>query len=303
MSTASPIWRPASIIFEGPSESCVIDGKALGWTNCSPASVAMGISKSSRHTHNPDDCTLRRLTGDTTGGTTLSQFEAITRRYGVEMEVRTGGRACTPVYAAGQLHDGRGFALQGDAGQLVGTRFRSTAGRVNHCVWANEGRGWHADPNGHLIPSEVLVYDPAADGKLSSFGRRARGPAWWPWGLVLQFASHLHPWGEGDNRTLGPGKFYAALFPDTEPHVHLRYAGSERTTPMPRALTIHPPTAGKRQNVRKGPSTRYAVVATMAAGARFTAYQQNTHGQLLEGSRLWYGDHNGTRWVHSSGLR
>lgn len=294
--------HPLRLVNEGPSESCMIGGKALGWTNCSPASVAMGISRSTAHAQNPDDCTLRRLTGDTTGGTTLGQYEAIARRYGVEMEVRTSSRACTPQYAAGQLRT-RGFALQGDAGQLVGTPHRVTGGRVNHCVWVNAGRGWHIGPQGVLIPSEVHVWDPAADGKLSSFGRRAQGPQWWTWALLLQFASHLHPWGEGDERILGPGKFYAALFPATEPHVHLTYSGSVRTSPFPRKFTVHSPTTGRKVNVRRGPSQRYDVVTKLATGASFIAYQQNPKGQSLDGSSLWYGDHNGTLWVHSSGVR
>jgi hypothetical protein len=295
--------HPLAIVLEGPSESCMIAGNALGWTNCTPASIAMGISKSTGHAHNPDDCTLRRMTGDTTGGTRLSQYQSVAAAFGVAIEVRSGGLACTPTYAAGQLYLGRGFALQGDAGQLVGTPHRSTAGRVNHCVWVNQGRGWHKDGRGFLIPSEVLVYDPAADGKASTWGRRALGPQWWTWALLLAFASHLHVYGEGDERILGPGAFYAALFPRTEPHVHLHFTGSVRTDPFPRRLVIHPPTTGKRVNVRRGPSRAYEVRDTLTVGATFTAYQVNRSGQLLDGSRVWYGDHYGTRWVHASGVR
>jgi hypothetical protein len=33
--------------------------------------------------------------------------------------------------------------------------------------------------------------------------------------LLERFAAALHPWGEGDPRTLGYGKFYAGIFPAT----------------------------------------------------------------------------------------
>lgn len=295
---------PLRLVAEGPSESCNIDGKMLGWTNCTPACIAMGISKATAHVHNPDDCTLRRFTGDTSGGTALTDYDEIARRYyGVEIEVRTGSRACTPEYAAGQLYSGRGFAIQGNCSALLRTKHRSTANRVNHCVYVNEGRGWHHDGRGHLIPTSVRVYDPAADGRRAGWGKAADGPEWWSWDLLLRFASELNPWGDGDPRELGPGRFFAALFPSTEPHVHLTHGG-QRTLTFPRRMVVNPPGAddAKRQNVRLGPSTKYRVVATLEPGVVFMAYQFTEKGQSLASSRRWYGDHNGTRWVHSSGL-
>ena len=280
----------------------MIDGKALGWTNCTPASIAMGISKATAHAKNPDDCTLRRMTGDTSGGTRLSQYESIAAKFGVVLEVRNGGNACTPAYAAGQLYLGRGFALQGDAGQLVGTPLRISSGRVNHCVYVNAGRGWHKDANGHVIPSEVLVYDPGADGKRTTWGTRYHGPAWWPWLLALQFAAQLHIYGEGDERTLGAGAFYAALFPSTEPHVHLKH-GAHRTDPFPDHTTAYHPRKGRTVPVRSGPGTEYPVVRRLATGTSFLAYQSVEATPGAEGERTWKGDHNGELWVVASRLR
>lgn len=295
---------PLRLLAEGPSESCIIRGIGLGWTNCTPASVGMGVSKATAHVHNPDACTLRRLTGDISGGTALTDYDEIVRRYyGVHMEVRTGSNACTPEYAVGQLHGGRGFAVQGNCSALLNTSHRSTATRVNHCVYVNHGRGWHANARGLLVPSQVKVYDPAADGRRAGWGKAADGPEWWSWELLLRFASELNPWGDGDPRELGPGKFFAALFPSTEPHVHLMHGG-QRTLTFPRRMVVNPPGAddAKQQNVRRGPSRKYRVVDTLQSGAVFMAYQFTEKGQDLDGSRRWYGDHNGTRWVHSSGL-
>jgi hypothetical protein len=296
--------RPRSALHEGPDNSCVIDGKALGWTNCTPTSVAMAISKTTLGAKNPTPCDIRRLTGDTIGGTGLQQcVDAGKAGYGVGAEVHAGSSVCTAEYLAGQLKSGRGAAVQGNTGALLRTAFRCTGGNVNHCVWFNEGRGWHADANGHSIPTDVLVYDPAADGRTAGWGKAATSPQWWPWALVKAFVAGLQPWGEQDDRILGSGKVYCAIYGDTEPHVHLRFTGSARTAPFPRTLTAHPPVTGRKVNVRSGPSTRYPIVKTLALGTHFTAYQQNPNGALLAGSRLWYGDHDGRLWVHSSGLR
>ena len=37
-------------------------------------------------------------------------------------------------------------------------------------------------------------------------------------------------------------------------------------------------------------------------GELFTAYQV-AQGSVVDGDRTWYGDHDGHRWVHRSGLR
>lgn len=294
--------RPLAALHEGPATSCVIHGQAIGWKNCTPTSIAMGISKATMHAKNPSPCGIRIETGDTSGGTTLPQCAAVAdREHGVKLEVRVGANVCSPGYAAGKAAKGQGFALQGNAGVLVGTSHRSTRGNVNHCVYANQVRGGTAS-----VPDEALVFDPAADGRTTSWGKAATSPQWWPWSLVLKFAAALRPASTDGGKTgavLGPGKFYAGIFPDTEPHVHLRFVGSVRTSPFPQTLTVKSPTAGRKVNVRSGPSKTYPIVQTLASGTHFAAYQRNAKGQLLSGSRLWYGDHNGKLWIHSSGVK
>ena len=260
----------------------------------------MEIDRSTLGRKRPTGCQVRRYTGDTIGGLTLPQVAKVAReKYGVAIEVRVGSNVCTPDYAAGQLRRGRSFGLQGNTVALLKTAFRSTTSGVNHFVLVNEGRGWYKTGSGLWRPKEALVYDPAADRRRAGI---ADGPDWWPWQVVLNFAANLKPWGDRDERVLGYGKFYAGLGPDTEPHVHLHYTGSVRTSPFPDAMTIKSPTTGRRVNVRKGPSTAYAVVTTLASGTHFAAYQVTRQGQELAGSRVWYGDHNGARWVHSSGI-
>lgn len=291
---------------QGPASRCVINGRALGWLSCTAYAAAMGIDKATLGRRRPSGCDVRRATEplDISGGLTLPQVAGVARReYGVACEVHTGSGVARPEYAAGQLALGRAMLLQGNTSALIRTAHRSTGTGVNHAVHVNEGRGWRT-VNGVWRPDEALVYDPAADGRAVSWGsgRAANGPQWWPWAVVLAFAAALRPWGDNDPRLLGPGKWYVGIWPKTEPHVHLKYPGSVPTSPFPRTMSTYA-AAGRRVNVRGGPSTGYAVVHTLASGTRWIAFQQNPNGLLVAGSRLWYGNHDGTLWLHSSGLR
>jgi hypothetical protein len=287
--------------------SCVINGRQVNWTSCTMYSAAHGVDQATLGKQRPSGCALRRSIGDSSGGTTLTQAaSAVDKLSATRMLVYVGDAAISFASIGDALHAGKGVVLQGNAGALLRSPFRSTGGYVNHAVFLSRGFGFEKNEAGHFIPSSVKVYDPAADGRSAAWGRAARGPDVWSWSLVKAFGAALRPWGDGDSRTLAklrPGRAYAGVFPDTEPHVHLRYTGSKRTDPFPDAMTVRSPTTGKPINVRSGPSTKYPVKTTLATGKTFTAYQVNRAGQLLAGSRVWYGDHNGTRWVHSSGVR
>ena len=285
---------------QGPACSCVIGGKCLGWLSCGAYSTAMAIDKATLGAKRPTGCQVRAFTGDTTGGLSGQQYAKVsTVNYGVATEVHSGSNVATPAYLAAQLRAGRGSVVQGSTKPLLGTQFQSTGGTVNHGIYANEGRGWNTDGT----PDEVLVYDPAADGRRAAWGTADVSPAWWPWSLLLRFAAYLRPWGDSDPRIIGTGRIYCVLFPDTEPHVHLRYGG-KRSVPFPDRTTAWNANPRLKMNVRSRPDRLVAsdVVDTLTYGEAFVAYQVTTTGILLAGSRKWFGDHNGTRWVHSSGL-
>lgn len=292
--------RPTAALHEGPATSCIIAGKALGWTNCGPTSTAMGIDRSTHGAQRPSPCDVRRKTGDTVGGTTLPQNVAVASTYGVSFETHVGTNVCAPSYAAGQARVGRGFILQGNAGVLVGTAYRSTGGYVNHAVWVNETRGGTAS-----VPAEALVYDPAADGRTASWGKAATSPQWWPWSLILKFAAALHPWGDTDARLLGPGKFYCAIGPvsmttDAPPPTSgltLRYGGVAIKPPQVKTIAVP---AGQRANVRTRPTTASTKTSSLPNGTKWACYQVTKTGQLLAGSRTWYGNIGGNRWLHST---
>ena len=96
---------------------------------------------------------------------------------------------------------------------------------------------------------------------------------------------------------IGLGKVYAAFTIDTEPHVHLAF-GAKRTSPFPdRTRAIG------GGNLRSAPKLADSyIVRALKDGELFTAFQVTDAGAQYHGSRRWYGDHTGQRWVHSSRL-
>ena len=264
----------------------------------------MGIDKSTLGKRRPTGCMIRTRTQDKSGGTTIQQNANVARVfYGVQVAQHVPGQlgVASPAYIAGRLRLGRAVALAGCAGELVNSRFRSTGGHVNHGVCSGRAA---AGPRAATATCARprWRYGTRRPMACARLGPRGSGPRWWPWSLVLEFAAGLHPWGLTGGPTLGNGRMYAGVFPDTEPHAHLRYAGSVRLAALPTDLVVRSPVAGRPINVRKGPSRAYGVTSTMASGRHFAAYQRTDKGQSLAGSRRWYGNHDGTRWVHSSGV-
>lgn len=271
-----------------------LDGSRYAGLNCTCAAGAMALD---RHTIGQTRTTgayVRALTGDTTGGTNLSQVAAaIARRWGVQLDVHYG-----IAWASfdDELHAGHGAILQGSSAATIGTRYRaSETFRGNHAWYVNGGRGWTQGTSGTWHPTDYLVYDPLADGRRAGI---AQSPMWIPASIVHRFAALLNT--SGDN-LLGAGRAYCAFTKDTEPHVHLRYNG-KRTTPFPDRTKAYNAVASRRVNVRATPTLTGDVVSRLHVGDLFTAYQLTDTGTLVAGSRRWYGDHNGRRWVHSSGL-
>lgn len=281
-------WQP-----QGPASRCVIQGHALGWLNCTPTSFAMGIDKSTLGAKRLTGCDVRESTGDVAGGTTLLQCEPFAEKAGVKVDVYVGSKVVPPYWLAVQMQAGRGCVLQGNTSALISTPFRSTGSGVNHAAWVNDVRGGKLGE-----PAEALVYDPAADGHQASWGKAAQGPAWWPWSRVIRFAHALHPWGDDDPRTLssmGIDGVYVAVFPDTEPHVHLRY-GASRTSPFPDRLRVNVPAVYTHSTPAYGTANR--IEPRLHRDDLFVAFQRVTKPDAV-----WFGSHDGTRWIPKSKVR
>lgn len=297
MSTYRPLFQP-----QLPDSRCIIDGKHLGGESCTAYAMAMLIDRATLGQKRPTGCRVRALTGDTTGGLTLPQVANAAREYGVEVAVRTGSNTIAPLTALGMLRAGRPIVLQGGTRPLLGTDLRSTAGAINHAVYLNEAR---LTGNDWDDPDEVDIYtfDSAADGRDRSY-HVDQGPTWWTLRQVMAFAAALQPWGEDDPRTLGPGRWYAGIGPDTEPHVILRYGG-RKTTPFPDKMrAINPPGVLSRVSVRSRPDRNLAgdITRYLEPGDLFLAYQR-TVGIVKHGSNIWYGNQSGREWVPGGGMK
>ena len=276
-------YRP-TFLREGPPSPCVYHGRDLKWLNCSTLSAAMGMDKSTNGRVRLSGCAVREQTGDWVGGTMLSQMRDVAEAHGIKTELHVGSNVATLWYASYQGALGRGAIVQGNT-QPDGR------GNVNHAVFVNEPLGGKPGD-----PTAFDVFDPWSTG-----------PAVWSYAKLKAFAGALHPWGESDPRTLrsmGVNGVYCLIFPAAlaEP-VHLHYGGA-RTSPSPDTLTVHSPTAGRRVNVRSRPDriNKADIAGTLATGTKWNAYQQTDTGIALAGSRRWFGNHDGNRWIHSSGV-
>lgn len=281
-----------------PNSVCSISGKLLGSVSCSAYGMAMGIDQATYGKRRPTGCSVRSHTVplDTTGGLTLSQVAAVAEReHGVEVELRVGSNVASTKLVAAHLRGGAGVNAQINTRPLLShPGYRSTGTAINHDIHLCSARGgtWYD-------PDEVLVFDPAANGRRAGWGKAAQGPQWWPWELFLACAAALRPWGEDDPRTLGAGRVYAGLI--EPPDVTLRF-GARRTTPFPDRARIKV-RAGRKANVRSRPDKLGAqyIVDHKTNGELFVAYQV-TSGVLVGGSRRWYGNRSATRWLPAARL-
>lgn len=304
-----PVFQP-----QGPDTRCKIDGIRLGWVSCTAYAMAMGIDVARGGHRRPSGCAVRRKTidpqtgtVDTVGGLTLRQVADVALNdFGVRVKVRTGSHAITPEKAAIEIRRGRGFVLQGHTEPLLTTPFKSGDARANHAVWVNEVSGGTRE-----VPKRALVYDPQADGRRAGIDT---APSWWPWELVLEFGAALRPT-PGSDRKLGPGKLWAGFIPVPKPGPVVTASavpapdfisrfGGRKTTPFPDRTRADPP-PGREVNVRRRPRLADAnIVDTLRAGELFVAFQKTTRGDKPPGvsSSTWFGNRDGTEWVHESGL-
>lgn len=278
--------------------------------------MAMGIDAYTGGIRRPKGCKVRMHTGDTKKGLTLRQVaEVAQEKYDVRIAVRTSANTISPASAVKQARRGRGFVLQGNTEALLGTASQSTKKPANHAVWVQGVEGGTED-----VPEFAIVFDPAADGRQRhpGPGNYAQGPQRWPWDRVLAFAAGLRL-DDAGTKKLGSGRFYAGFIPHRAsdpgpglanavqpvPDVTLRH-GARATVPFPDRTRANPP-KGRRVNVRSRPDRLDPddVVDRVSDGALFIAYQRTSHGIKPPGSKspTWFGNRDGTEWIHVSGLR
>ena len=271
-----------------------LDGSRYAGLNCTCASLAMLLIRHWRGANPPGSAAwyptpkgIRAMTGDTSGGTNLSQMDLVANRYyATNLDVRY--RLSWDSFPK-MIKEGRGAILQGSYSVFHKTKYDASGGTFtgNHAVYINE-----ISSDGH----HFLMYDPLADGRRSGI---YRGPAWIDGYTLKRFAGALLV---GRTR-LGFGLVFAGFSRDTEPTTGststviapvYRYGGKPYG---PKLLTAS--VDGAR--VRPEPSTarRVGTLYTLRKGQQFAAYQR-TIGQYVQGSNVWYGSRRGREWIHSS---
>ncbi len=172
-----------------------ISGDRYGWVNCTAYAAAMAADF--------DTCGKVGLTGERvrslsdepipdkqSPGLNLRQVDDALNRYGVDLETRY--RLPWADFAR-RINKGEGAILQGSTGPFLSTKFRSTAGDINHAIYVPPGWG---------------AIDPAADGR-QSYHRYDGAP--YPEDLLRRFAGRLEL---VPNVRLGLGLVYAAFTRD-----------------------------------------------------------------------------------------
>jgi hypothetical protein len=281
---------------QGPDGNCVIKRIDLSWASCTAYAMAMLLDASGVEP-TPTGCRVRRLVRprDRDGGLYLSQVADVAEQhFGVVIAVRTGWNAIPVAGALARLRNGRGFVLQGNNAAFSGL------GVADHAIYVHAVRG-----GTDAAPDEALVYDP-----------QRRRECWMPWRVVLRFGELLRVRPGGG--PLGPGVLYAGIGPRRptpeelsrlpaavpEDGVDVRFGA--RRLPARDRTRAHPP-PGRRVNVRSDPRRMdpEVVVETLGRGERFVAWQRLDEGARPDPgtSRTWYGNRDGTEWVHESGLR
>lgn len=266
------------------------DGSKLEDENCTPAAGDNGANASTGGKVNLTAGGVRALiprsqeTNPATPGWSLEDLDHAMAKVGVPFVVRSGD-GWTAVTNA--LHAGLYVAVQGDSDQFSNATC-SGAFNGDHCI------GIH--PATRVVG--VLRQHWIDDG-ICKTGR-------WEYDYILhRYAAKL------DVR-IRFGVFSRPVpkaVPAPVPVVTLRYGGIKLSPVRAKSIAV---AANTKANVRNRP-TKTAVMAPSRSGSPLnggsnqlpnhtvcTLYQYTKTGQLLAGSRIWYGDRTGTRWLHIS---
>ena len=221
---------------------------------------------------------LRDLTGDHVGGNTLDQLRGALAKlgHGDDFGAVRRGLAIGTLYA--YLRAGRGAVVQGSSIATRGTRWQgSTTFTGNHAWYVS--RGVDFDSAGR--PAYLIVFDPLADGRRAGI---AKSPLKLPRNLFEKFLAYL----DFGTERLGYGQAYALVTKVTTTHRHATSGGVY----VRMKISVKP-----GYNVRSRPGGK---VLRKTKAEAFDVWQKLSTGPSVGGSRVWYGDHSGTRWVHAS---
>jgi hypothetical protein len=264
-----------------------LTGSRLGGMNCTCASGAMGAHRHSIGRISPSSDRVRTLTGDTVGGTNLQQVVYALKKIGVTLSGPYYGMALVTLWS--RLRSNHGAVVQGSSIATKGTRWSgSSTFQGNHAWYLARGRGWYQSGS-YWYPKEILFGDPLLDGRPAQPYPRLKGFQWIPRYYVEKFLRNLVV---GDH-LLGADKAYAALTRDTWYHHHPKYTKYGYVSMSPTRIKLK-----SGYNVRSSPMG--TKIKKTVAGYYFEAWGRVDNGPLINGSRRWYCNHEGNRWIHAS---
>lgn len=162
--------------------------------------------------------------------------------------------------------------LQGDSDRF-GNNTCSGAFDGDHCI------GVHPASRIEAGQKQFWIDDPICPG-----GR------WENVATLLEYAKKFNP-------SINYGVFTTSVPKVAPVTVTLRYGGIRLYPPQNKVIDIP---AGRYANVRTRPTTAAPIVARIKRTGIFRAYQMTHSGQLLAGSRVWYGNADGSHWLHST---
>lgn len=179
-----------------------LDGSRFQGTNCNCASDAMLVARATHGRRTPSSARIRRLTGDTVGGTNLRQVHDVNRReFGFVSVLK---QPIDWALLMERARNDRGFVLQIYYKPLASTRFDCFRGNFkdNHSIYINS---MNAD-------GTLRGADPGADGRYKGC---PKGYQNYPQSLLRKAAGMLDLSGLGTSsyRPLGEGRAYALLCP------------------------------------------------------------------------------------------
>jgi hypothetical protein len=277
-------------------------GDPFGWFACGPFSLAMGLEFSTGVMHKGKDVRIRTNDSQPRDGTNLDQLARAASTFDSRLEVR-------------RRMDFDDVLDRIDSGHPV------VVGLSYELLRATEHSGDRSFTGNHyvlLLPGAhdgqgVRIFDPLCDGRRTPI---FKGPYTIDEGLLARATARMVV--DTHGTTVGVGRAYAGILPRP------RKAGGGPPAPPP---DDEPPAVVRPvifrhggeprargdyvcildvANVRENPHVTHLggpahnVVGHLRRGESFHCAQTTDIGQRVAGSRRWFGDRNGGRWVHSS---
>lgn len=170
----------------------------LGSTSCTCYSGAMAADYDTCGGKVPTGKEVRKMTGDTSGGTSLPQVDyALRKGWGVDLDTRIGSARLTWDQFAAKIDAGHGAILQGSYLAIHNTKYEGDKNFIgNHAIFVPPGWG---------------VMDPLCDGRRTGI-YKYHGEAY-PKDLLKRFAGLLML-DEKKKRRLGEGLVWCSLTRD-----------------------------------------------------------------------------------------